>query len=141
VPLSWNALREIVSTGLVTVGAHTHNHVLLDRCLDRDVDEELERCDERIGEELGFDPDHFAYPKAVRGSAYAEAAIRSRYRSAAVAGTRGNRPGSDPWRLCRSPIQKSDLWDGFVQKAAGGMRIEDDFRRLINVVRYRGLTT
>ena len=38
VALSWNGVREAVATGLVTVGAHTHNHVLLDRCAPDVVD-------------------------------------------------------------------------------------------------------
>ncbi len=31
VPISWAGLRDMVSTGLVTVGSHTHTHALLDR--------------------------------------------------------------------------------------------------------------
>jgi len=139
VPLTWNALREVASTGLVTIGAHTHNHALLDRC---DVDvarRELDVCNERIADELGLEAQHLAYPKALQGNGAVELEVRDRYRSAAIAGTRANTSRSfDPYRLFRSPIQRSDGWEGFVRKLEGGMRAEDDFRRLLNLVRYRG---
>ena len=141
-PVSWGALRDAVSTGIVSIGAHTHNHVLLDRCSTERAASELEICGARIEDELGVTPRHFAYPKAVAGSPEVEGLIRSRYRSAAVAGTRPNRPGSvDVHRLHRSPIQNADGWDGFVRKTSGGMRTEDDLRRLVNVVRDWGKTS
>ena len=141
-PLSWNALRDCVSTGLVTVGAHTHTHALLDRCDPMTIDTELDICNDRIATELGIEPQHFAYPKAIAGNPYAERAVRRRYRSAAVAGTRTNRPGAtNPWHLRRSPIQNADEWPGFLRKLEGGMRVEDDVRSLINTVRYRRRTS
>ncbi len=139
VPVSWTGLRDAVSTGLVTVGAHTHNHVLLDRCSVAVATEELDRCNERIEDELGSAPIHFAYPKAIPARPDVEALVRSRYRSAAVAGTRPNLPGAtDLFRLNRSPIQNADGWEGFSRKVNGGMRTEDDIRRVINIARYRG---
>jgi peptidoglycan/xylan/chitin deacetylase (PgdA/CDA1 family) len=137
-PLSWAALRDAVSTGLVTVGSHTHTHKLLDRLDPGAVAGELDRSIERIGAELGAAPDHFAYPKAVAGSATAEAAVRARFRSAALAGTRPNRTGrTDVHRLARSPIQRSDGMEFFIAKAQGRMWLEDDLRRAANRIRYR----
>ncbi len=139
VPLSWNGLREVVSTGLVTIGAHTHNHALLDRCSVDVATRELDTCNDRIADELGVEAAHFAYPKAVGAQGAVEIEVRDRYRSAAIAGTRANDPRSfDAHRLLRSPIQRADGWEGFVRKLEGGMRAEDDFRRLVNVLRYRG---
>lgn len=140
-PLSWNALRDVVSTGLVTIGAHTHNHVLLDRVDRATAQYELDTSNGRIGDELGIAPRHFAYPKAVRPSPEIEREVIARYESAALAGTRANtRVSFDPHRLARSPIQNADGWEGFVRKLEGGMRAEDDLRRLFNLVRYRGIT-
>ncbi len=139
VPLSWTGLREVVSTGLVTIGAHTHNHALLDRCSVDVARRELDMCNERIADELGVAATHFAYPKAVAARGEVEAEVSSRYRSAVVAGTRANTPLSfNALRLLRSPIQRADGWEGFVRKLEGGMRAEDDFRRLLNMLRYRG---
>ncbi len=140
-PLSWAAVNDALSTGLVTVGSHTHTHALLDRVDRATAVAELDRSIELIRERTGTDPEHFAYPKAVAGNADAVDAIRARFRSAAVAGTRPNRYGhTDPYRLLRSPIQCADGDEFFERKLAGGLRLEDDVRRLVNRVRYLGAT-
>jgi peptidoglycan/xylan/chitin deacetylase (PgdA/CDA1 family) len=141
-PLSWTALQEAAATGLVDVGSHTHEHALLDRLPAPQIDDELDRSIDLIAEHVGRAPDHFAYPKAVLGSSAADRAVRARFRSAAVAGTRVNRYGStDPFRLARSPIQVSDGTRWFEAKARGGMGFEDTLRRTLNRARYRGATT
>ena len=100
-------------------------------CRADEIDGELDRSIDLIGEHLGrAAPRHFAYPKAVMGSPAADAAVRARFRSAAVAGTRGNRYGAtDPYRLARSPIQVSDGMRWFRRKVAGGLGFEDTLRR------------
>ncbi len=141
-PLSWGALRDIVSTGLVTVGSHTHTHALLDRLAPDRVADELDRSIKLIEDNLGVTPEHFAYPKALLGSDAAQAAVRARFRSAAVAGTRPNPYGrTDPYRLRRSPVQVADGMRWFRRKARGGMAFEDDVRRLVNRRRYEGAVT
>jgi peptidoglycan/xylan/chitin deacetylase (PgdA/CDA1 family) len=142
VPISWSGLRDAVATGLVDIGSHTHAHALLDRLPAQQVDGELDRSIELIGEHLDLSVAHFAYPKALVGSAAADAAVRARFASAAVAGTRGNPYGTtDPYRLARSPVQVSDGMRWFERKVAGGMRFEDDVRRLVNRRRYATATT
>jgi peptidoglycan/xylan/chitin deacetylase (PgdA/CDA1 family) len=142
VPASWAALRDAQSTGLVTVGSHTHNHALLDRVPARLVDDELDRSRQLIEQRLGTTPAHFAYPKAVAGSTVADSAVRARFRSAALAGTRPNPYGrTDPYRLARSPIQQADGMSWFQRKLDGGMRLEDRLRTLANRRRYAGATT
>jgi peptidoglycan/xylan/chitin deacetylase (PgdA/CDA1 family) len=141
-PLSWSALRDALTTGLVTVGSHTHTHALLDRAAPELVDDELTRSVELIGERLGVTAEHFAYPKANAGSPAAERAVRARFRSAALAGTRPNPYGrTDPYRLARSPIQVADAMEWFRRKSEGGMALEDTLRRLLNRRRYAGATT
>lgn len=136
-PLSWAALRDALSTGLVEVGSHTHTHALLDRRPPAEVEDELDRATKLIEDRLGITPSHFAYPKALLGSTAAQAAVRRRFRSAAVAGTRPNRYGrTDNYRLARSPVQVADGLRFFRHKAEGGMTLEDDLRRVVNRVRY-----
>jgi len=141
-PLSWSALADAVSTGLVTVGSHTHSHALMDRMPAAAVDAELDRSIALIGERLGVEPRHFAYPKALAGTPAADRAVRARFASAALAGTRANPyGGTDPYRLARSPVQVDDGLDFFDRKVLGGMRMEDDLRRLVNRRRLAGATT
>ncbi len=141
-PLSWGALGDATASGLITVGSHTHRHVLLDRADPTAVADELDRSMALIEDRLGAPARHFAYPKALLGSPAAQAAIRSRFASAAVAGTRANSyVGADPYRLYRSPIQTSDGMRWFRRKVQGGMTLEDDLRRLANRRRYARATT
>jgi len=142
VPLSWAALADAAATGVVDIGSHTHTHALLDRLDPGAIAGELDRSIDLITEHVGRVPEHFAYPKAVMGSTAADAAIRERFESAAVAGTRVNEYGhTDPYRLARSPIQVSDGTRWFEAKAHGGMAFEDTLRRTINKARYRHATT
>jgi peptidoglycan/xylan/chitin deacetylase (PgdA/CDA1 family) len=141
-PLSWSALRDALATGLVSVGSHTHTHALLDRIGYGDAAAEVDRSIGLIEERLQVEARHFAYPKAIGGSPGAEEAVRGRFRSAALAGTRPNAYGrTDPHRLARSPLQVADGMRWFRRKADGGMALEDDLRRILNRRRYSGAIT
>lgn len=141
-PLSWASLRDAVATGLVTIGSHTHTHALLDRISPPEAEEELRRSIGLIEERLGIHAEHFAYPKAVAAAPDNETVVRRHFRSAAIAGTRPNRYGhTDVHRLARSPIQAADGFRWFERKLRGGMRLEDDLRRLLNRHRYAGTTS
>jgi peptidoglycan/xylan/chitin deacetylase (PgdA/CDA1 family) len=141
-PISWAALRDACATGLVDVGSHTHTHAVLDRLPASEVADELDRSKQLIEDRLSRPCLDFAYPKALPPSPAAAVAVRERFRSAALAGTRPNRPGrTDPYRLARSPIQRSDGRRYFEKKVAGRMAIEDSLRTVANRWRYRGITT
>lgn len=132
-PVSWSGLKDAVGTGLVTIGSHTHTHLLLDRSDPGAAAFELSRSAELIEDHLGQRPDHFAYPKALHGSPDVQELVRTRFRSAAVAGTRANPyRRTDPHLLHRTPVQIEDGLTHFARKVAGGMRLEDDVRRAAN---------
>lgn len=141
VPLSWAGLAEARSTGLLTVGSHTHTHALLDRLEAPAVVDELDRSIDLIEDRLGVRVDHFAYPKAIAPTAVAEGEVRRRFRSAALARTRANPVPADLHRLSRSPIQVHDGLRWFGRKLAGGMALEDDLRRLVDRRRHAGAST
>ena len=102
-------------------------------------DAELDRSKQLIEDRLGRPCLDFAYPKALPPSPAADVAVRSRFRSAALAGTRANRPGrTDVHRPRRSPIQHSDGMQYFEKKVAGGMALEGTrCGRAANRWRYR----
>jgi len=141
-PLSWAALRDACATGLVDVGSHTHTHAVLDRLPAAQVADELDRSKQLIEDRLGRPCVDFAYPKALPPSPAAAVAVRERFRSAALAGTRPNPSGkTDVHALARSPVQRSDGMRYFERKVAGGMGLEDSLRRIANRWRYRGIET
>ena len=137
-PLSWRGLAEAASTGLVTVGSHTHSHAVMDKIPVDAAADEARRSAELIEDRLGVAADHFAYPKGVFGGQANAAAVAARYRSAALANSEVNRYGAtDPWRLGRTPIQQSDGLVYFNRKVAGGMALEGRLRTALNRRRYR----
>lgn len=137
-PLSWAGAREALASGVVSFGSHTHSHALLDRISPAEAAAELDRSIELIGERLGIEARHFAYPKALLASPAVEPEVRKRFRTAAIARTRPNRYGAaDLHRITRSPVQVGDGMRWFERKAAGGMGLEDDLRVLVNRWRYR----
>jgi peptidoglycan/xylan/chitin deacetylase (PgdA/CDA1 family) len=137
-PSSWAGLRDALSTGLVTIGSHTHSHRLLDRVSSAEAESDLRRSVDLIGEQLGVVAEHFAYPKAVGAGELTESIVRRLFISASLGGNRANVPGrTDPFRLARTPIQASDGMHWFEAKVAGGLALEDKARRLLNRARYR----
>jgi peptidoglycan/xylan/chitin deacetylase (PgdA/CDA1 family) len=140
-PTSWPALVDALSTGLVTIGSHTHSHLLLDRCDPDLAASDIARSVGVIEDRLGVRAEHFAYPKALLGSPDVQAIVRETFRSAAVAGTRPNPFAAyDPYRLFRSPVQVEDGLGFFSAKVRGGMALEDRLRRTVNRRRMAGAT-
>ena len=121
---TWDQLRSTVATGLVTIESHTHDHPLFHRLDAAAAAEQLDASVASIVAEIGAAPRHFAYPKAVTPSPQAELAVRSRFTSAALAGSRVNQPGCDLLRLGRTPVQRRDDPETFAAKLRGGLRLE-----------------
>jgi hypothetical protein len=132
---TWDGLRAAVATGLVTIGSHTRDHPLLDRLSREEVAEQLDASIASITTEIGTAPRHFAYPKAIAPNAAAEIAVRTRFASAALAGSRANRGGDDLHRLGRTPVQRGDSLEVFEAKVHGGLRLEGVVRD--RVTRWR----
>jgi peptidoglycan/xylan/chitin deacetylase (PgdA/CDA1 family) len=117
--LTWSMLEETVSTGLVTVGSHTHAHVDLSGADDRTSRAEMQASKSAIEDRLGVECGHFAFPWG-KASVAAETAARASFRTAALEGWKTNRAGRiDPHRLGRTPVLRSDAGFFFRAKARG----------------------
>jgi peptidoglycan/xylan/chitin deacetylase (PgdA/CDA1 family) len=122
--LTWSQLREVRDTGLVTVGSHTHGHADLSRATEAEAEDEMRRSKDLIEEHLERPCEHFAYPWAVGGLA-ADRAARRLFRSAALDAWRTNRAGrTDPHRLGRVPVLRSDGQVFFRRKVRGELDTE-----------------
>jgi peptidoglycan/xylan/chitin deacetylase (PgdA/CDA1 family) len=132
--LTWAQLAEAESTGLVTVGSHTHGHADLSRAGVAEAEEEMLRSKDLIEDRLGAPCSHFAYPWAV-GSSAADGVARRLFATAALDAWRTNRREDiDPHRLGRVPILRSDGELFFRAKVAGML----DSERLVYRVLRRG---
>jgi peptidoglycan/xylan/chitin deacetylase (PgdA/CDA1 family) len=117
--LTWSMLEEAVSTGIVTVGSHTHAHADLSTADALRSRDEMRRSKEAIEDRLGVACDHFAFPWG-KASPAAEAAARASFRTAALDGWRTNRAGRiDHHRLGRTPVLRADAGFFFRAKSRG----------------------
>lgn len=129
--LTWRHLEEAVDTGLVTVGSHTHGHADLTGASEGEASEEMRRSKEMIEDRLGVACRHFAYPWGI-GSAAADRAARALFDTAAgfVAWQVNRRGTTDPHRLARIPVLRSDGHFFFKTKVRGRLATEGSFYRL-----------
>ena len=129
-PLTWVQIREMASSGLVTVGAHTHSHADLPRLPQRAVRDELERSRRLIEERVGVAVRHFAYPWGTLTPGVKR--VVGDYFATAVRGGSGKNPFPtlDPLALWRRPVQQADGFWLFRLKLASYLDAEEYFRRL-----------
>ncbi len=130
-PLSWAMIDEMLGSGLLTIGAHTHRHTDLRTVTPEKIEEELATSDDLIELRLGSRPVHFAYPWGY-WSPQAAALVDARYRTAAVAGSPRPRTRLEPHQLHRYPIQLSDGFRFFPSRLEGGLRAEEQVRRWLD---------
>lgn len=134
-PLTWDQVRDMYESGLMTLGAHTHMHPDLRFLGSDEIAIDLQTSDRLIEERTGVPPAHFAYPYGY-WSATADRLVRSRYSSAALGGGVRATDPSDSYLVHRVPIQLSDGIAFFRHKIRRGQRTEEMVRRLI--AGYRG---
>ena len=60
--INWEEAREMQLSGLITFGAHTANHVILDQVSQLQAEDEILQSRNKIENQLGITPEIFAYP-------------------------------------------------------------------------------
>jgi len=129
-PLDWDQVGEMLETGLVTLGAHTHTHPdMRGLPVDRVV-EEVGESNRLIELRTGQVPEHFAYPKGYWDET-AETVVRANYATAVLGAGAPVTEVTDPHRIGRVAVQKSDGQFFFTRKVARGMRMEERVRSQI----------
>lgn len=131
--LSWDQLREMVDSGLCTVGNHTHDHVRPELL---EVGQ-LDRCSAEVRANLGVETRHFAYTWGIPVPAM-EPELRRRFRTAATGELGRNVPGGDPLRLRRVPVRGTDPLAFFSAKVAGSLLAERVYGGAVLVAKRAG---
>lgn len=126
--LSGRQVRQLAREELVTVGAHGHRHRRLVGQPESVLEEEFGACRAALGELLGCSDFHFAFPWGVADRRALDA-TRRHFRSAALAGSRGNRLPLDPFHLARIPI-KREAPGLFARRVRGDLMLEGVARSL-----------
>jgi peptidoglycan/xylan/chitin deacetylase (PgdA/CDA1 family) len=131
--LTWAQLEEMVSSGLVTIGNHTHTHARPES-----LDEaELDTCSAEIESHLGLRPRHFAYTWGIPVPRMA-AALTDRFVTAATGELGVNVPGCDLMALQRIPVRGSDPVEFFEAKLQGRLRAERTYARVVAAAKRLG---
>jgi peptidoglycan/xylan/chitin deacetylase (PgdA/CDA1 family) len=60
--MTWEQIREVASSNLVTIGNHSHTHEYLIDWKDSEIKSDLETSIKIFKEELGYSPEIFSYP-------------------------------------------------------------------------------
>lgn len=99
--IQWEEVKEMVKSGLCTVGSHTVSHSALtylspERCL-----YELYQSKRKIEQQLGIVVQHFSYPHSLQNSAVQQAVKNVGYKSAALGYGGRIRKGFNPYALNR----------------------------------------
>ena len=132
--LTWDMVREMVDSGLCTLGNHTHSHVPPARL----TVGELDRCSAEIARRTGISPRHFAYPWGIPVPGL-EPELAARFRSAATGRLGRNHPATDPLRLTRVPVRQSDPLPFFAAKLTGNLGPERAYAGIVTVAKRVGL--
>ncbi len=128
--LTWDQLREMVDSGLCTMGNHTHAHVRPETLTAADLDV----CTETIERELGVVPKHFTYPWGVVVPEL-EDELRARFRSASTGELGRNQPGVNQMRLMRVPVRRTDPDAFFAAKLVGKLGPERAYARVVSAAK------
>ena len=127
-PFIWDQINEMLESGLVTVGAHTHTHPDLRTLNSDDVWRELTISEDLIEQHTGIRPVDFTYPWGY-WSPTAARLVEEHYETATVGAGGSIDESSSLHALHRVPVQRSDGFWLFKRRMIGGFRLEDRIRR------------
>jgi len=127
-PMTWAQVEEMLESGLMTLGAHTHRHRDLGEMPAAMIEEEIEVSNDLIARRTGVTPIHFAYPWGY-WSARAHPVVAAAYETATLGSGPPITRDTDPLKLNRIPVQLSDGFFFFKQKMRTGLPAEDWLRR------------
>lgn len=104
IALSWEQLREMVESGLCTIGAHTVSHACLNRLSLEQVWHELSESKKCIEQNLKIKVKHMSYPHTLFNADVYRIAQECGYMSAALSYGDYVRKGADLYQLSRKYI-------------------------------------
>jgi peptidoglycan/xylan/chitin deacetylase (PgdA/CDA1 family) len=122
-PLHWHETAEMVKSGLVSIGSHTHTHVILARCAPDRAAEELRQSKQIIENRLGMPCTLFCYPNGRRGdfNGVTKQLLKDQGFAGALTTVYGmNARGADPYEIHRYNLGKPMI-DGELEVRLGGL--------------------
>jgi peptidoglycan/xylan/chitin deacetylase (PgdA/CDA1 family) len=121
-PMRLDQLQELAASRWVTIGAHTHDHSLLDELPLADAERSIVTSRERLREWTGREIAHFAYPNGNHDAVLVAAVERLGFASAVTTVKGFWRPGQGRYDIRRIPVGRWDDLDRFRIELLGGVR-------------------
>lgn len=124
-PLSWDGVKTLAASGLVSIGSHTLTHPLVGTLSEQQMKSELVGSREILEDRIGQEVLDFSYPFGVRQyGAYSEASDavargEAAYRCTFSAEVGRPKWASGPWLIPRIPLTNDDRGIDAIAKAAG----------------------
>ncbi|MBF0510758.1 MAG: polysaccharide deacetylase family protein [Candidatus Omnitrophica bacterium] len=124
-PLSWDEIRMMKTSGLLTIGSHTCSHAILTRCPQEDIKKELVESRKRIEEEIQAPCVDFSYPNGEKddfSNTTHYLLSKCGYRLAFVSIVGSNDQLSNRYELKRLNIHNAGDLHGFKRTLSGFFR-------------------
>lgn len=102
--LNWAEIKEMVDSGLCTIGSHTVSHPGLIRIDAKEVSSELRESKRVIEEKLGVEVAHFSYPHSMQDERVQRMVAEAGYKSATLGYGGSVRKGDNLYCLNRKHI-------------------------------------
>jgi peptidoglycan/xylan/chitin deacetylase (PgdA/CDA1 family) len=138
-PLTWNEVEEMVDDrGIMSIGSHAMNHVILSRCSREDAREELCKSKELIERQTGSSCRLFSYPNGAVGDFdhHTKELLKDIGYMCGLVGVRGmNDRHSDVFELKRLSLHRDEDLSGFAMLLSGIGFIAEAWRSMISVFR------
>jgi peptidoglycan/xylan/chitin deacetylase (PgdA/CDA1 family) len=136
--LDWKGVRELTSSGLVDVGAHSRTHAALPRLDERVARTEIAGSRAEIAEMLGRIPATFAYPAGLYGPREGRLAAEAGYEASLTVNGGVNDAASDRHALARTVIYGGESLATFAARFDGRFDAPSRVRALVLAWRSRG---
>ncbi len=100
-------LKEMLSSGLITIGSHTMSHAILTKETESKRREEIIESKKLLEESLGVEIEHFCYPNGSYDARTQALVEDAGYRSACTCHGAENMAAVSPFEICRISISES----------------------------------
>lgn len=133
-PLSWSEVQEMTQDGLISIGNHTHTHVILTRCDLQTIKEELRLSAEILEKRTGILSSAFCYPNGETGdfNEQTKALLKEFGYAGALTTIPGfNNQDSDPFELKRFGVNNHMNRSEFLMTLCGFKKILSDLKQLV----------
>jgi peptidoglycan/xylan/chitin deacetylase (PgdA/CDA1 family) len=137
--LNWQGVHELVSDGLVDVGAHSRTHPALPRLDEQAARTEIMGSRAEIADMLGSAPSCFAYPAGLYGPREARLAAEAGYRAALTVHGGVSDGRSNRHALARTVVYGGEPLATFAARFDGHFDAPSRMRALVLARRSRGI--